>query len=87
MMHDAKLLLNIQHYILIGSFHAWYVTIDDHLLALHTRVSPTRAIGVDLFKDYIWVYSVSWPNSAQCKIVWELCQTPEPGVYLAVMRY
>ena len=36
---------------------------DDHLVALKSRMSPLRAIGVELLSTAIRVYRALWPES------------------------
>ena len=45
---------------------------DDHLVALKSRMSPLRAIGVDLLSTAIRVYRTLWPESQPAASVDEL---------------
>ena len=47
-------------------------SIDDHLLALRSRISPLRVLGVDLLSAAIRAHSVLWPDSEATKSVAEL---------------
>ena len=47
-------------------------SIDDHLLALRSRISPLRVLGVDLLSAAIRAHSVLWPGSEPNKSIAEL---------------
>ena len=47
---------------------------DDHLVALKSRMSPLRAIGVELLSSAIRAYSVLWPECEHPKSVDELAK-------------
>ena len=38
-------------------------SVDDHLLALRSRVKPLRVLGVDLVNVAIWARRVLWPDT------------------------
>ena len=48
--------------------------IDDHLTALHARLSPLKIIGVDLLNAAIRVHKVLWPGTEAPKSVGELAR-------------
>ena len=47
---------------------------DDHLVALKSRMSPLRTIGVELLTSAIRVYNILWPESEPPKSVAELAK-------------
>ena len=49
--------------------------VDDHLLALHSRISPLRVLGKDLFSAAIRAHAVLWPESAPSKSIRDLAIT------------